>query len=53
MADAAIEELKQLMNCDPAHGAFYQRMMAVMMYRKCQAMEAIELRDEQKETTSS
>ena len=34
----AIELLAQLMQRDPAHGVLYQQRMAVMMFRRMQAM---------------
>jgi len=38
-ADDAIAELALLMQRDPAHGVLYQQRMAVMMFRRMQAME--------------
>lgn len=38
LADEAILELRGLMCTDPAHGVLYQQEMAIMMYRRMQAV---------------
>lgn len=37
--DAVLEELKVCMALDPLHGVVYQQVMAIIMFKRCQALE--------------